>query len=100
MVGSSVAAELMMTGRFIHADRALMTGLVSEVVDDDELETAARALIADLLAASPMGLRKTKEMMTRASEIEDLRSVIALEEHVQLSCMAASPIGKMMTAPS
>ena len=66
MVGTSVAAELMMTGRFIHADRALATGLVSEVVDDDQLEDAARALVDTLLTASPMGLRKTKEVMARA----------------------------------
>ena len=89
MLGTSVAAELMMTGRFIHADRALATGLVSEVVDDDQLETAGRALVDDLLATSPKGLRKTKEVMTRASEIEDLAAVIALEEHTQMSCMDA-----------
>ncbi len=90
MLGTSVAAELMMTGRFIHADRALALGLVSEVVDDDQLEDAARALIEDLLAASPKGLRKTKEVMTRASEIEDLAAVIALEERTQMACMDPS----------
>lgn len=89
MLGTSVAAELMMTGRFIRAERALATGLVSEVVDDDQLENAARSLIKDLLAASPTGLRKTKEVMTRASEIEDLSAVIALEEHTQMACMNA-----------
>lgn len=90
MLGSSVAAELMMTGRFIHADRALATGLVSEVVDDDQLEQAGRTLVQDLLAASPMGLRKTKEVMTRASEIEDLSAVIALEERTQMACMQSA----------
>jgi enoyl-CoA hydratase/carnithine racemase len=94
MLGTSVAAELMMTGRFIHADRALATGLVSEVVDDDQLERTARALVDDLLAASPVGLRKTKEVMTRASEIEDLAAVIALEEHTQMTCMQAGSFGK------
>lgn len=89
MVGASVAAELMMTGRFIHADRALAVGLVSDVVDDDRLEEAARTLIGDLLATSPMGLRKTKEVMTRATGIEDLTSVIHLEEHTQRACMEA-----------
>jgi enoyl-CoA hydratase/carnithine racemase len=98
MLGTSVAAELMMTGRFIHADRALATGLVSEVVDDDQLERAARTLVEDLLATSPMGLRKTKEVMTRAAEIEDLAAVIALEERTQLACMQASAFGQTVAA--
>lgn len=98
MLGSSVAAELMMTGRFIRADRALATGLVSEVVDDDQLETAAHALIKDLLSATPMGLRKTKEVMTRASEIEDLSAVIGLEERTQMVCMQFTPFAETMAA--
>ncbi|MFX8577821.1 enoyl-CoA hydratase-related protein, partial [Acinetobacter baumannii] len=61
LVGTSVASELMLTGRFIHADRALATGLVSQVVPDDGLEAAGEALVEELLAASPMGLRMTKE---------------------------------------
>lgn len=90
MVGTSVAAELMMTGRFIHADRALATGLVSQVVADDQLETAARELLIDLLATSPIGLRKTKEILRRASEMQDLAAVIALEERTQIACMQTS----------
>ena len=38
LVGTSVSSELLMTGRFIHAPRALAVGLVSEVVADDALE--------------------------------------------------------------
>ena len=94
MLGTSLAAELMMTGRFIRADRALTAGLVSEVVDDDQLERTARALVDDLLAASPLGLRKTKEVMTRASEIEDLAAVIALEERTQMMCMKVASFSK------
>ena len=41
LVGTSVASELMLTGRFINAERALSTNLVSEVVADQDLEEAA-----------------------------------------------------------
>ena len=34
LVGVSVASELILTGRFIGAERALAVGLVSEVVDE------------------------------------------------------------------
>jgi enoyl-CoA hydratase/carnithine racemase len=98
MLGTSVAAELMMTGRFILADRALATGLVSQVVDDDQLESAARTLVEDLLVTSPMGLRKTKEVMTVAAEIEDLAAVIALEERTQMACMQAGSFGQTLAA--
>jgi enoyl-CoA hydratase/carnithine racemase len=40
MVGSSVAAEYMLTGRFIDAERAYQLGLVSRVVPKDQLEAA------------------------------------------------------------
>ncbi len=56
IVGLGIASELMLTGRFIHAPRALATGLVSEVVSDDALEAAVAALSrrdADHLANGP-----------------------------------------------
>jgi enoyl-CoA hydratase/carnithine racemase len=98
MVGASVAAELMMPGRFIRADRALATGLVSEVVDDDQLENAARSLVDDLLAASPMGLRKTKEAMQLTAGVHDLAAVITLEEHTQMACMQAGSFAQNVAA--
>ena len=35
LVGASLASELILTGRFIHADRALALGLLSDVVAED-----------------------------------------------------------------
>lgn len=98
IVGDALAAELMMTGRFLTADRALSSGLISEVVEDDQLESAARNLIKDLLATSPMGLRNTKEVMMRASEMSDLTSVIDLEEHTQIRCMRAGSFSPTVSA--
>ena len=59
LIGTSIASELMLTGRFIDAQRALRTNLVSEVVPDAELQNAAQSYINDMLTTSPMGLRLT-----------------------------------------
>jgi enoyl-CoA hydratase/carnithine racemase len=80
----------MLTGRFIHAPRALATGLVSEVVPDDRLEAAAQPYVDDLLAASPKGLRMTKEGLNLAVDAPSLEAAMAIENRNQLMT-AASP---------
>ena len=67
LVGLSVASELLMSGRFIHAERAKAVGLVSDIVAADKLLDVALALANDMLAASPMGLRMTKETLNSRS---------------------------------
>jgi enoyl-CoA hydratase/carnithine racemase len=86
LVGLSVASELMLTGRFIHAPRALATGLVSEVVPDDQLEAAAQSYIDDMLAATPIGLRMTKEGIGLALDANSLEAAIAVENRNQVMC--------------
>ena len=78
------ALVLMLTGRFLHADRALAVNLVSEVVPDDELETAAQSYIDDMLTTSPMGLRLTKDGLTHAIDAASLEAAMAIENRNQL----------------
>jgi enoyl-CoA hydratase/carnithine racemase len=98
LVGGSVAAELMLTGRFIHAPRALATGLVSEVVPDDQLEAAAQSYVDDLLAASPMGLRMTKEGLNLAIDAPSLEAAMAIENRNQLMTAASPNFAEGMAA--
>jgi enoyl-CoA hydratase/carnithine racemase len=88
LVGVSVASELMLTGRFIHAQRALATGLVSEVVPDANLDKAAQAYAADMLATSPMGLRMTKEGLNLGVDANGLEAAMAIENRNQVMCAA------------
>lgn len=86
LVGASVASELMLTGRFIHAPRALELGLVSRVVPDAELEAAGRELAQEMLAATPMGLRLTKECLQHSIDASSLEAAVAMEDRNQVLC--------------
>ncbi len=84
LVGASVAAELLLTGNFIHADRALSCNLVSRVVEHDGLLDAGMALAHDMLATSPMGLRLTKDALNRNIDAPGFDAALALEDRQQV----------------
>lgn len=86
LIGTSIASELMLTGRFINAERALRTNLVSEVVPDAELANAAQSYIDEMLTTSPMGLRLTKEGLNIAIDSAGLEAAMAIENRNQVLC--------------
>lgn len=86
LVGVSVASELILTGRFIGAERALAVGLVSELVEDSGLDAAAESYVDAMMTASPVGLRLSKECLNMAVDAGSLESVIAMEDRNQVLC--------------
>jgi enoyl-CoA hydratase/carnithine racemase len=67
-VGFSKAAEMAFTGEMLDAKAALACGLVSEVVPDAELMSAARRLAARMTANPRDALRMTKRLLWQARE--------------------------------
>ena len=63
LIGWSKAAELIFTGRTLSADESVAWGLASEVVDDTDLMTRARALAAEIAGNAPLAVRAAKRMM-------------------------------------
>ena len=98
LVGTSLASELMLTGRFINADRALSTGLVSEVVPDAQLKDAAKPYLQEMLTTSPMGLRLTKEGLNMAVDANSLEAAMAIENRNQILCSGTEDAKEGMRA--
>jgi len=98
LVGTALASELMLTGRFINAQRALATGLVSQVVSDGELKAAAAPFIHEMLTTSPMGLRLTKEGLNMAIDANSLESAMAIENRNQILCSGTEDAKEGMRA--
>lgn len=87
MVGSSAAAEYLLTGRFMSAERARELGLTNKVASLEELQVEADSLVADMMRATPLALRLTKEAIGLAIDAQSLEAVVALEDRNQILCI-------------
>ncbi|GBG30257.1 3-hydroxyisobutyryl-CoA hydrolase, mitochondrial [Hondaea fermentalgiana] len=86
VVGPGVAAEMMMTGRFLKADRAYELGFASSLHETyDEVLKAGEALVSNMIETmAPMPLFMTKEALNLSLEAPSLHSQVALEDRQQL----------------
>jgi enoyl-CoA hydratase/carnithine racemase len=98
LVGSALASELLLTGRFIDAERARAVGLVSDVVADDALTDAGRSLAEEILGNSPVGVRLTKECLNMSIDAGSLESVIAMEDRQQILVSTTGDMREGVTA--
>ena len=98
LVGLSVASELLLTGRFLKAERAKAIGLVSDIAPADKLLAMGLEFASEMLRVSPMGLRMTKQALNvlidapsldAALTMEDRQQVILLETHDHAEAVAA-----------
>ena len=83
LVGSSIASELLLTGDFIHAERALAVNLVSAVVPKAELKDQAQKYVDSMLLTTPFGLRLTKDGLNFGIDATSLEAAMAIEDRQQ-----------------
>ena len=84
MIGASRASEMMLTGRRVDANEALMVGLVADVVPDDQVVDAALQRAQLIRANSPFGVWMTKEVIWSNLEASSLHAAIDLENRTQV----------------
>jgi methylglutaconyl-CoA hydratase len=66
-IGEKRARDLLLTGRIINAHEAREFGMVTEVVPAENLMERAHELAAELIAASPNSLARSKQLLTSAA---------------------------------
>ncbi len=84
IVGTSVAADWMLTGRTVTADEADRRGLVSEVVEPDRLGGRALELAAGIAQLPPFGVQLTKRALQVNTDAAGLEAAMELENRNQV----------------
>lgn len=77
VVGETLAMEILLAGRVLDATEAAAAGLLSEVVEPDELEAAGSAMADRVLRHSALALRLTKQLVQAPAEAHPLIDSLA-----------------------
>ena len=84
IVGTSVAADWMLTGRIVTADEADRRGLVSELVEPDRLAGRAIEIASTIAELSPLGVQLTKRALQVNTDAAGLDAAVELENRNQV----------------
>jgi enoyl-CoA hydratase len=97
LVGSTRAAEILLTGRTVEAAEAERIGLVCRVVPADRLVPEALETARKMLAKTALGLRFTKEALYLNADAA-LEAAVELENRNQSICCSAPDFLKAVAA--
>ncbi|HEV8297403.1 MAG TPA: enoyl-CoA hydratase-related protein [Acidimicrobiales bacterium] len=84
IVGTTIAAELMLTGRRFGADEALRIGVLNRVVPRDRLLDAALDLASEIAENSEYGVYMTKLGLWANLDAPSFRNAMELENRTQV----------------
>ncbi|MCV7222809.1 enoyl-CoA hydratase/isomerase family protein [Mycolicibacterium elephantis] len=84
IVGTSVAADWMLTGRTVSAEEADRRGLVSEIVSPDRLMQRAFEIASTIAGLSPLGVQLTKRALQTNTDAAGPAAAMELENRNQV----------------
>jgi enoyl-CoA hydratase len=84
IVGASVAADWMLTGRTVSAEEADRRGLVSEMVEPALLSEHALEIATRIAELAPLGVQLTKRAVQVNTDAAGLQSALELENRNQV----------------
>ncbi len=84
VVGLGVAAEIMLTGRFVDAAEAQRIGLVNRVVAAETLLEEAFAVAAQIASNTPFGVTLTKRVLNANVDAGSLSQAVEVENRGQV----------------
>ena len=84
VVGASVAADWMLTGRIVSAEEADRRGLVSEMVEPALLSERALEIATRIAELAPLGVQLTKRAVQVNTDAAGLQSALELENRNQV----------------
>lgn len=84
IVGASVAADWMLTGRTVSAEEADRRGLVSELVEPEKLSGRALEIAMHIAQLAPLGVQLTKRAIQVNTDAAGLEAALELENRNQV----------------
>ncbi|OBJ60449.1 enoyl-CoA hydratase [Mycobacterium sp. 1423905.2] len=84
IVGTSVAADWMLTGRIVSAQEADHRGLVSQLVEAEELLDRALEMASAIADLAPLGVQLTKRALQINTDAAGLAAALELENRNQV----------------
>jgi enoyl-CoA hydratase len=84
IVGTSVAADWMLTGRTVAAEEADRRGLVSELVEPERVVARAVEIASGIAELSPLGVQLTKRALQVNTDAAGIDAALELENRNQV----------------
>ncbi len=97
LIGTAKACELIWSGRMIDAEEALQLGLVSQVLEPEELISGVGDMALTFASGPPIAIRLSKRAIYRNLEA-GLREALEFETYAQNICVETEDVREGVTA--